>query len=179
MAEIRPIIQLGHPTLRGVAAVVSESECNSPTIQILVADLLATLAESGGVGIAAPQLGAGYRVIVIASRPNSRYPEAPLMDALVMVNPDILEVSDELDGGWEGCLSVPGLRGRVRRHRRIRVSWQDCKTGLTRLEQEFAGFPARIFQHEFDHLNGTVFVDRVSDSHDFMTDSEYLRQMPN
>ena len=171
MSVIREIIQLGHPVLRGVALPVSDPA--DPEIRVLVADLLATLASSQGVGIAAPQVGVGFRTIVVASRPNARYPQAPLMDPLVMHNPELLWASDGRVEGWEGCLSIPGIRGLVSRHQAIRVRYL-AEDGQQR-QLELDGFPARIFQHEADHLDGLVFLDRVTDNRQLITDQEYRR----
>jgi peptide deformylase len=178
MAILRQIAQLGHPLLRAVAASIPDPR--SPEILALIDDMLATLAESGGVGIAGPQVYAALRVIVVASRPTARYPDAPQMEAQVLVNPELLWVSKEMEDGWEGCLSVPGLRGKVARHAVIGVRARMCLPGTNEwqsVERDFRGFPARIFQHELDHLEGKVFLDRVADSRDFMSDKEYLRQI--
>jgi peptide deformylase len=127
------------------------------------------------VGIAAPQVGESLRVIVVASRPGERYPQAPLVEPLVMVNPELLEASAETETGWEGCLSIPGMRGRVARHRAVRVRFSDLAGEVHELALE--GFPARVFQHELDHLDGLVFLDRVSDSRQLVTEREYQRLM--
>jgi peptide deformylase len=135
---------------------------------------LVTLADSGGVGIAAPQVFVSERVLVVASRPNARYPQAPLMEPVVMVNPELLGVSEAQEWGWEGCLSVPGLRGKVPRHRAVSVRYSDLR-GQTH-EVDLEGFPARIFQHELDHLDGLFFLDRVEDNKNLVSEQEYLRR---
>ncbi|MEG0347716.1 MAG: peptide deformylase, partial [Acinetobacter sp.] len=116
--------------------------------------------ERSGVGIAAPQVYISKRVIIVASRPNLRYPDAPEMDAVVMVNPEILEFSQATTLGEEGCLSVPNERGQVQRAQSIKVLYHTL-TGEV-MESTFEGFPARIVQHEIDHLNGILFVDHLS-----------------
>jgi peptide deformylase len=109
----------------------------------------------------------------MASRPSQRYPHAPKIEPLAIINPEILWKSDEMDEGWEGCLSIPGLRGLVPRHHRIGVRYQtrDCKVR----EVEYSDFLARVFQHEYDHVQGIVFIDRVESTLNLMTEKEYLR----
>ena len=126
----------------------------------LASAMIATMLERSGVGIAAPQVYISKRVIIVASRPNLRYPDAPEMDAVVMVNPEILEFSQATTLGEEGCLSVPNERGQVQRAQSIKVLYHTL-TGEV-MESTFDGFPARIVQHEIDHLNGILFVDRLS-----------------
>ena len=126
----------------------------------LASAMIATMLERSGVGIAAPQVYISKRVIIVASRPNLRYPDAPEMDAVVMVNPEILEFSQAMTLGEEGCLSVPNERGQVQRAQSIKVLYHTL-TGEV-MESTFEGFPARIVQHEIDHLNGILFVDRLS-----------------
>ncbi len=171
MPILRQIAQLGQPVLRQVATkVVNPSD---PGVQSLIDDMLLTVADADGVGIAAPQLYEPLALFIIASRPNPRYPQAPFMEPLAMINPELLWLSEEKEKGWEGCLSIPGLRGRVPRHRRIGVRYL-TRAGEVR-EEEFVDFLARVFQHEFDHLQGVVFVDRVESTLELVTEKEYLR----
>jgi peptide deformylase len=171
MPVIREIAQLGQPVLRGVAGKIADPA--APVIQVLIEDLLVTVADANGVGIAAPQVFEPLSLFIVASRPNPRYPHAPLMAPTTMINPEILWVSDEKEKGWEGCLSIPGLRGLVPRHRRIGVRYL-TRTGETR-EEEYVDFLARVFQHEFDHVQGLVFIDRVESTRELVTEQEYLR----
>jgi len=171
MPVLRQIAELGQPVLRAPARAVENP--GDPVLQRLIDDMLATAAEAEGVGIAAPQVFESLRVCIVASRPNSRYPHAPVMEPTAVINPEILWVSDETIKDWEGCLSLPGLRGLVPRHRRICVRYLD-RLGEQR-EEEHADFIARIFQHEIDHLNGTVFVDRLEDTRDLVTEREFRR----
>jgi peptide deformylase len=171
MPILRHIAQLGQPVLREPARPVADPD--DPAVQSLIDDLLATVAEVNGVGIAAPQVFEPLTLFIVASRPNPRYPEAPAMVPTAMINPELLWSSSEMEKGWEGCLSIPGLRGMVPRHRRIGVRYL-TRTGELR-EEEYDGFLARIFQHEFDHIRGLVFVDRVEDSREFVSEIEYLR----
>jgi peptide deformylase len=160
MSVILPVAQRGEDILRLKAARVADTEFNSDWLMQLASAMIATMLERSGVGIAAPQVYISKRVIIVASRPNLRYPDAPEMDAVVMVNPEILEQSDATVLGEEGCLSVPNERGQVQRAQSIKVLYHTL-TGEV-MESTFEGFPARIVQHEIDHLNGILFVDRLS-----------------
>ncbi|MBW4459508.1 MAG: peptide deformylase [Nodosilinea sp. WJT8-NPBG4] len=164
-----PLLTLGHPVLRQVAQPVTVME--DEAVQLLIDQLLTTVRTANGVGIAAPQLGYSLRILVIASRPNLRYPYAPLMEPTVLVNPRLISASDELDLGWEGCLSVPGMRGQVPRHQTVEVEYCDRHGQPHR--QIWQGFVARIFQHEVDHLDGKVFLDRVQSEADLLTEDTY------
>jgi len=160
MSVILPVAQHGEEILKLKAASVTDAEFNSDWLMQLASAMIATMLERSGVGIAAPQVYISKRVIIVASRPNLRYPDAPEMDAVVMVNPEILEFSQAMSLGEEGCLSVPNERGQVQRAQSIKVRYQTL-TGEV-MESAFEGFPARIVQHEIDHLNGILFVDRLS-----------------
>lgn len=173
MPIIRQIAQLGHPILRGPTTPVESTTTES--VRSLVEDMIATMIDADGVGIAAPQIYSPASIFVVASRPNPRYPDAPLMEPEVVINPEILDRSDELVRDWEGCLSIPGLRGLVPRHRVIRVRYQGLD-GIV-VQKEFADFLARIFQHEEDHLRGLVFLDRLESTRDLLTEREYRKQV--
>ncbi|MEG1489194.1 peptide deformylase [Acinetobacter sp.] len=160
MSAILPVAQRGDVILTLKATSVAESEFNSAWLNELAAAMQATMLERSGVGIAAPQVYISKRVIIVASRSNPRYPDAPEMDAVVMVNPEILEQSEVTVLGEEGCLSVPNERGQVTRAETIKVQYFTLQGEL--VETIFHGFPARIVQHEIDHLNGILFVDRLS-----------------
>jgi peptide deformylase len=157
--------QVAQPVALPIASV------NDGSLQQLIDQLLAIMKADHGVGIAAPQLGQALRILVVASRPNLRYPHAPLMDPVVMINPRLVSASDELEMGWEGCLSVPGVRGRVPRHRVVEVEYSD-RHGQPQ-HQVWEGFVARIFQHEADHLEGKVFLDRVTSETDLLSEEAY------
>jgi peptide deformylase len=172
MALLRQIAQLGNPVLRTPAAPLILPAGDA--VQTLIADMLATLEDAGGVGIAAPQVYEPAAIFIVASRPNPRYPTAPLMRPEVVINPTIIERSDERVKDWEGCLSIPGLRGLVPRHRRIRARYQTVEGAV--VEREFVDFVARIFQHEDDHLRGIVFLDRLESTRDVVTEKEYQKQ---
>ncbi len=158
MSVILPVALRGEDILKLKAAHVADSEFNSVWLEQLSSAMHATMSERHGVGIAAPQVYISKRVIIVASRPNERYPDAPEMDAVVMVNPEILAFSPETCFGEEGCLSVPNERGQVERAQVVKVRYQTLTGNV--VETVYEGFPARIVQHEVDHLNGVLFVDR-------------------
>ncbi len=174
MSEFLEIIQLGHPILRSQAQNVDN--IHSPQIQSLIDNLLTTVIAANGVGIAAPQVATRDRLFIVASRPNSRYPNARQMQPTAMINPQMLATSLELVTGWEGCLSIPGIRGLVPRYQAIEVEYSD-RTGKLH-KQELTDFVARIFQHELDHLDGIVFVDRLQSTQDLITEQEYQKLHP-
>ncbi|NJP10609.1 MAG: peptide deformylase [Leptolyngbyaceae cyanobacterium RU_5_1] len=173
MAESLQVIELGNPVLRQIAKPVLDITSNE--IQMLIDNLLVTVKQANGVGIAAPQVGKSVRLFIVASRPNPRYPNAPEMEPTAMINPRILSHSSETEKGWEGCLSVPGMRGWVLRYRAIAVEYtgRDGKVH----QQELTDFVARIFQHELDHLDGRVFLDRVESTHDLVTEREFQQRI--
>jgi peptide deformylase len=173
MPILRQIAQLGQPVLRQVAGRIADPA--DPAVQALIDDMLVTVAEADGVGIAAPQVFAPLSLFIVASRPNPRYPNAPAMEPTAMLNPELLWSSDAMEKGWEGCLSIPGLRGLVPRHRRIGVRY--LSRGGELREEEYEGFLARVFQHEFDHVQGVVFLDRVESTRDLITEKEYQRSL--
>jgi peptide deformylase len=170
-----PIIQLGNPVLRQKATWVDN--IHNQHIQQLIDNLTVTVAQANGVGIAAPQVAASHRLFIVASRPNLRYPNAPFLEPTAMINPNIIDHSSEIVQSWEGCLSVPGLRGLVPRYQSIVVSYTDRYGKLQK--QEFTDFVARIFQHEYDHLNGVMFVDHVKNYVDMLTEDEYQKIVIN
>jgi peptide deformylase len=171
MAELREITQLGNEILRIEARKVELPI--SQAVESLIEDMMLTMLNSQGVGIAAPQVGESLDLFIVASKPSVRYPRAPVMEPEVVVNPEILEVSDELVKGWEGCLSIPGIRGLVPRHQRIKVSYWNLAG--EQIVREFDDFVARVFQHEFDHLRGRVFLDRLESHRDIITESEFRK----
>ncbi|WP_416666243.1 peptide deformylase [Egbenema bharatensis] len=173
MAKQLPILQLGDPILRQISQPVASPGDDS--IQTLSNHLLTTLRQSNGVGIAAPQVGQLHRLLIVASRPNLRYPNAPEMKPTVMIDPQILAHSDETVKDWEGCLSIPGIRGLVPRYTEIEIEYTTAKGKHKR--QYLTDFVARIFQHELDHLNGLVFLDRLESIQDVITEQEYMKRV--
>jgi peptide deformylase len=171
---VRKIIRMGHPTLRQRARELTKSELKTPELARLIVDMVDTLHDYGGIGLAAPQVNEPVRlaIIEIGGGP-SRYGEIPQMPLTVFVNPTIEIVNEQAAGYWEGCLSVPGLRGFVERPQHVRVTYQDLKGAKQTLELK--GFLATVFQHEFDHLDGKLYVDRIKDPSKLAYDEEYLK----
>lgn len=153
------IAQRGEAILTLVAAPVVEAEFSSPWLMNLTDALQDTMLAFNGVGIAAPQCYVSKRVIIVASRPNVRYPDAPEMQPIVMINPEIVASSEQMLCGEEGCLSVENERGQVARAETVTLRFYSIDGQQTELT--LSGFPARIVQHEIDHLNGILFVDRL------------------
>ncbi|WP_022850406.1 peptide deformylase [Limisalsivibrio acetivorans] len=146
-----------------------------PEIRDLAKSLLITMRATDGVGIAAPQVKVPVSLVIVESRPNRRYPDAPVMEPIIMVNPEITELWGVMDSGWEGCLSIPGLRGYVPRFTNARVKYETLTGEL--VEKDFEGFPARIVQHECDHLDGILFPVRIEDCSDILSEEEYRRRI--
>lgn len=159
---VREILKLGHPVLRRVARPMTAEEAASSETRQLVEDMVDTLHAAGGIGLAAPQVGVSRRLAIIEiAAGGSRYGELEPMPLTVFVNPEIEVIDERTQGYWEGCLSVPGLRGVVPRHRRIRYQGFD-PLGKP-IDREAEGFHARVVQHECDHLFGTLYPMRVRD----------------
>lgn len=171
MAEILEIEELGNPILREKAKHVDN--IGDEYIQNLIDNLTETVSAVNGVGIAAPQVNESYQIFIIYSHPNPRYPDAPKTEPLEVINPKIISRSDEMVKDWEGCLSIPGIRGLVPRHKSIVVEYTTRNEGKKR--EELEDFIARIFQHEYDHLNGIVFLDRLESVSDMITEKEYIK----
>jgi len=171
MAHLREIYQLGSSVIRSVAQDVSDIA--SAEIQTLIDDMIFTCKESKGVGIAAPQVNCSKAIVIIASYPSERYPKAPLMEPTALINPKILSHSPKIIKDWEGCLSLPGIRAQVPRYSEIEISYVD-RVGEPHTVI-YSDFLARIFQHEYDHLIGKVFIDRVESTLDIVMEKEYQR----
>ncbi|MEN9202840.1 MAG: peptide deformylase [Thermostichus sp. DG_1_6_bins_120] len=163
--------QIGDPILTQVAKPVSDFR--DPTLDHLIEGMLSILKKSNGVGLAAPQVGSLLQVLIVASRPNLRYPDAPQMQPLVMINPRLVAASPEQVLGWEGCLSVPDRRGLVARAQAVEVEYHTPQGSRERVVWQ--DFPARIFQHEYDHLNGQVFLQRHPQQ--LLSEAEYQVQI--
>ncbi|MCL5675654.1 MAG: peptide deformylase [Patescibacteria group bacterium] len=173
MANLLQVAQLGSPVLRKKAKAVNDF-LDSNT-QRLIDDLIATVKEANGVGIAAPQVYESKKIFILASHPNARYPNAPLMKPTAIINPKIISHGREVVKDWEGCLSIPGIRGLIPRFKSISAKYYDRKGKL--VKRSFTDFIARIFQHEHDHLEGILFVDRVESNKDLISEKEYLKMM--
>lgn len=159
---VREIVTIGHPVLRERARELGAEEIPSAWFQAFLDDLVDTMRAAGGAGLAAPQVGVGVRAFVVEVRDNPRYPYKPNLALRVLVNPQVRPLSDATFEVVEGCLSIPGLRGRLRRHAEIEVSYLD-RRGERQVEV-IRGLSAGTFQHEQDHLDGVLFVDRVEDT---------------
>lgn len=169
------IAQVGEQILRTHARKVSDAEFAEPELQVFSQDLLRTMSEANGIGIAAPQVFDPRAMMFIASRPNSRYPNAPFMQPLLLINPVITAQSEERVWEWEGCLSVPGLRGKIARPDWVEVQYQNLQGD--RLQERFVGFVARVFLHEYDHLIGLTWLDHITDSKQIMANEVWQKAL--
>jgi peptide deformylase len=156
---IREVLRMGDPRLWQKAVRVNDFR--SKDLKILLEDMRDTMAHLNGAGLAAPQIGVGLRVVIFGVSSNPRYPEVEEVPDTVLINPRLDPMSEELEEGWEGCLSVPGMRGWVPRWRRLRYGGFD-KEGKF-FEREVEGFHARVVQHEVDHLDGILYPMRIRD----------------
>ena len=156
---IREILKMGDPRLLRVAEPVTEFD--TPALHALIADMFDTMHAANGAGLAAPQIGVNLQLVIYGFKTNDRYPDAPAVPETVLLNPVLEPLSDDMEDGWEGCLSVPGLRGVVPRHARLRYSGVD-PYGKP-IDREVDGFHARVVQHECDHLIGVLYPMRVRD----------------
>jgi peptide deformylase len=165
------ITHLGRPVLRMKAKPVAKP--TSLQTKSLIQEMIKTMRKARGVGIAAPQVDKSLRLFIVAPEPSRRYPHSPSIPPIAMINPQLTAASKKMNTDWEGCLSVPGIRGRVPRHNEIQIEFTDI-TGVRRAAI-LKGFVARIFQHELDHIDGKVFLDRVQDTRTLATEGEYLK----
>lgn len=156
---VRPVLKMGEPLLLQVAQPVDTFD--TPELHALLTDMHDTMLAQSGAGLAAPQIGISKQVVIFGFKRNARYPDAEEVPYTVLINPVITPLSQEEEEDWEGCLSVPGMRGRVPRYRRIRYAGFDPYGN--RLEREVEGFHARVVQHESDHLNGVLYPMRMRD----------------
>ncbi len=156
---IHPILKMGDPRLLRVAKPVAQF--GSAEIQTLIADMFETMHDAGGVGLAAPQIGVDLQLVIFGFEHSDRYPDAPAVPRTILINPTIEPLPDVKEEGWEGCLSVPGMRGVVERFTSIRYSGFD-PAGQP-IDRMADGFHARVVQHECDHLIGRLYPSRISD----------------
>ena len=173
---IREILRMGDPRLLEKARPVETF--GTPELRQLAADMLDTMRAADGAGLAAPQIGVGLRVVIFGLESNPRYPQAEPVPFTILVNPALTPLSDELEEGWEGCLSVPGLRGLVPRF--ARLAYRGFDLDGAPIERKAAGFHARVVQHECDHLDGVLYPMRIRDFRRFgFTDLLNAAGMPN
>lgn len=156
---VKEVLKMGHPVLGQKAQPVTEF--NSPGLLSLLTDMFDTMRVLNGAGLAAPQIGVSLRVVIFAVESNPRYPDIEPVPQTILINPEIVPLSKELETGWEGCLSIPGMRGLVPRYQHIRY------TGYNQHGEQFvrevSGFHARVVQHEVDHLDGMLYPLRIQD----------------
>ena len=157
---VREILKMGDPRLLRIAAPVSQFDTDQ--LHLLISDMLDTMAAANGAGLAAPQIGVDLQVVIFGTdTTNPRYPDAPVVPRTVLINPVITALDAEFENGWEGCLSVPGMRGVVPRHARIRYTGFDQYGDA--IDRTVNGFHARVVQHECDHLWGKLYPMRMTD----------------
>ncbi|RQO57301.1 peptide deformylase [Paucibacter sp. KBW04] len=156
---VHEILKMGDPRLLRVAKPVTNF--GTPELRSLIADMFDTMKAANGAGLAAPQIGVDLQLVIFGYQSNVRYPDAPPVPPTVLINPVITPLSDQMEEGWEGCLSVPGLRGVVQRFARLRYNGFDAEGQA--FEREAEGFHARVVQHECDHLQGMLYPMRVKD----------------
>jgi len=176
---VKSVLKMGDPRLLEVSAAVEVIDAD--TLEPLLADMWDTMAAENGAGLAAPQIGVMQRVVIFGFENNSRYAEAPPIPPTVLINPVITALDEAQEDGWEGCLSVPGLRGMVPRYREIR--YQGFDQYGNQIEREVSGFHARVVQHECDHLDGVLYPQRIKDMRQFgyldtLSDTGVIEQQP-
>jgi peptide deformylase len=158
---IREILKMGDPRLLRVAPIVPAAMIGTAELDALIVDMFDTMHAADGVGLAAPQIGVDLQLVIFGFDNNERYPEAPAVPRTILLNPVITPLSQDMEEGWEGCLSVPGLRGAVNRYSLIR--YQGIDPQGERIDRRAEGFHARVVQHECDHLIGRLYPSRITD----------------
>jgi peptide deformylase len=160
---VREVLKMGDPRLLQVAEPVAEF--GTDELRALITDMFDTMEDYNGAGLAAPQIGVSQRVVIFGIEENPRYPDAEWVPTTILINPEIIVGSLQKEDDWEGCLSVPGLRGKVERYVSIRYRGYDQEGNP--LDREVQGFHARVVQHECDHLDGILYPSRISDMRNF------------
>jgi len=156
---VRDVLRMGHPVFRERAKPIERF--GTPELRELLQDMKDTMAAKSGAGLAAPQIGVGQRLVIFGFEKNPRYPNAEEVPFTVLANPKLVMLTREVDEDWEGCLSVPGMRGIVPRYTKLRYSGFDIEGNP--IEREAEGFHARVVQHECDHLDGILYPQRMTD----------------
>ncbi len=159
----RPVLRMGDPQL--LEESVRVEQFDTPELQALVADMIETMQSLNGAGLAAPQIGVQLRVVIFGVDRNPRYPDAEEVQFTVLINPQLTPIGSEMDEDWEGCLSVPGMRGLVPRH--VRLRYQGFDVAGQPIDRTVEGFHARVVQHEVDHLDGILYPQRIRDMRQF------------
>ncbi len=170
---ILKVARMGHPVLRQRAREVTAREIASGVLKQILADMFDTMDEYEGIGLAAPQVHVPLRLLVLEVPPGLRDPDDPAIPRMAMINPVVTPLTDETMDNWEGCLSIPDMIGEVQRPRQVHVAW--TAPDGTEHEQEFEGFPAAAIQHEADHLDGVLYVERIQDLKTFQYTREFQR----
>ncbi len=171
---IRPILRMGNPQLRAKNLEVDHTFLKSTEFQTLIVDMKDSMNHYGGIGLAAPQIGVNLKIAIIDLSPdNERYPSMGNFPFTIFVNPKISVVKNELQGFWEGCLSIPGLKGYVERPSSIKINYLD-ETGNEKI-MEASGFLATVIQHELDHLDGVLYIDKIRDTTKLTFQEEYQK----
>jgi peptide deformylase len=170
---ILKVARLGHPILRKIADPVPPEGIGAPAVQRFIDDLIETMVEYDGAGLAAPQVHVSQQIVVFEVEHNPRYPDAESIPLTVLINPKITPTTQQVEEDWEGCLSLPDLRGKVPRHTQVRVEAYDRKG--KKLNYVARDFHARVVQHECDHLIGKVFVDRMRSMDSLSFVREFVR----
>jgi peptide deformylase len=160
---IREVLKMGDPRLLAVAAPIAEF--GTPDLESLLTDMRDTMQSLNGAGLAAPQIGVGLRVVIFGFEHNPRYPDADMVPFTVLINPTLTPLGDTMDEGWEGCLSVPGMRGLVPRYRNLHYTGVDASGAP--IDRTVSDFHARVVQHEVDHLDGILYPRRIRDLSQF------------
>ena len=171
--NLLPVIKMGHPNLRKSSSPIPIPEIQDLRIQELIDSLITTMRAEDGAGIAAPQVNVLERVFVMEVDNNPRYPDKASFPLMVAVNPEIKPLGTEQVESWEGCLSIPNIRGKLMRWANIQLNAYDRKGQY--FEKELSGFAAVVAQHELDHLNGILFIDRMDDMTSLCFREEYQR----
>jgi len=176
---VRTVLKMGDPRLLQVSAPVEPIDAQN--LAPLLADMWDTMAAENGAGLAAPQIGVLQRVVIFGYEDNPRYPDAPAVPETVLINPHITPLDESTEDGWEGCLSVPGLRGLVTRYRNIR--YQGFDQFGNAIDREVSGFHAHVVQHECDHLDGVLYPQRMTDMRHFgyldtLTENDLISLQP-